>query len=1175
MPGRELCLLSLDGGGVRGLSSLAILKRLMENINPEAPPKPCEYFDMIGGTSTGGLMAIMLGRLEMDIDECIEAYVALSDRVFRKKQHRIKMNGQVQGRFDTAELEQSIRDMMKQKTSTGEDTLLKGPEGQKCKIFVCAMSKETADTVLFTSYPSRWSSDLYNKTRIWEAARATSAASSFFDPIKIGQFEEEFVDGAVGANNPAAQLWNEAKYAWRDEKLEDNIKCFVSIGTGVPSLIPYGSNLLEIAQTLKYIATETEKTAETFHRAHSDLDDGNRYFRFNVTHGLENVGLEDATQKNVIIAATTRYVATESVMKQMRLCGTNLSTKEYDGPYKVSFSLKGLPLVSKFIPRDEEMDDLKSNLYPSSTRARRRKTFILHGLGGSGKTQLAIEFMRSSKNIFSSIFWLNGENRESIRQSFIEVARKLPHGGVPDFCRQFSGGSKEELDKVVNHVLTWFNQDENNRWLLVLDNVDRDSSPEANDPQSFDIDEFLPEADHGSVLITSRLQILGQYGNNRKIGRMSMSQGLGILHSKIGRSLEGLEKIVELVGYLPLALAHAGSFIHGTATDVNEYIRFYKETWANLFDNNQLSQLKDYPHSVLSTYTISYEHIKRVDTDAVKILDLFAYLDNSDLWYSLFTPLLCKNVVSTDLPQWFQRALCDELTFKRKMQTLLAYSMIEIRYDLASYAVHPVIHSWCCHSGNRNKNMSRLAIFTISSACSSMGQTTTWEYRKRLSIHCIYVHSWIELTRIFDDNETRDYPLIQSFSTVGSFLLDLCKLAEAEAMYQRALKGSEKALGPDHTSTLDTVNNLGALYSDQGKLTEAEAMYQRALKGREKALGPDHTSTLDTINNLGNLYRNQGKLAEAEAMYQRALKGYEKALGPDHTSTLDIVNNLGALYSDQGKLTEAEAMYQRALKGKEKALGPDHTSTLDTVNNLGLLYSDQGKLAEAEAMYQRALKGSEKALGPDHTSTLDTVNNLGLLYSDQGKLAEAKAMCQRALKGKEKALGPDHTSTLDTVNNLGLLYSDQGKLAEAEAMYQQALKGYEKALGPDHTSTLNTVNNLGALYSDQGKLTEAEAMYQRALKGKEKALGPDHTSTLDTVNNLGLLYSDQGKLAEAEAMYQRALKGFEKALGPDHAKVTSVAEFLQTLGKRSRRRKRDFFRRLSEYMTIDHWCTFA
>jgi tetratricopeptide (TPR) repeat protein len=107
----------------------------------------------------------------------------------------------------------------------------------------------------------------------------------------------------------------------------------------------------------------------------------------------------------------------------------------------------------------------------------------------------------------------------------------------------------------------------------------------------------------------------------------------------------------------------------------------------------------------------------------------------------------------------------------------------------------------------------------------------------------------------------------------------------------------------------------------------------RALAGSEKALGPDHTSTLITVNNLGNLYRDQGKLAEAEQMYVRALAGYEKALGPDHTSTLGTVNNLGLLYGDQGKLAEAEQMYQRALLGLQNSLGSEHPSTMIVMNN--------------------------------------------------------------------------------------------------------------------------------------------------------------------------------------------------------------------------------------------------
>ena len=194
--------------------------------------------------------------------------------------------------------------------------------------FVCATSKETADTVHFRTYPSRGSSHMFHATRIWEAARATSAASSFFDPIKIGPYNEEFVDGATGANNPVQELWNEAKSVWSDEPLESRIQCLVSIGTGVPSLKPFGSSLGEIGKTLVQIATETERTAETFHRGHSELDASNRYFRFNVLRGLEGIGLEDVSQKNIIMATTSRYMESEATVKQMKLCGKILLARE-------------------------------------------------------------------------------------------------------------------------------------------------------------------------------------------------------------------------------------------------------------------------------------------------------------------------------------------------------------------------------------------------------------------------------------------------------------------------------------------------------------------------------------------------------------------------------------------------------------------------------------------------------------------------------------------------------------------------------------------------------------------------------------------------------------------------------------------------------------------------------
>lgn len=131
----NLRLLALDGGGVRGLSSLMILQHLMATVDPNAPPKPCEYFDMIGGTSTGGLIAIMLGRLQMTVEECINAYVALSEKVFQKKRHRLSLRGKLQARFDATELEQAVKQILAGR-GMGQDTLLKDSDDALCKVYV-------------------------------------------------------------------------------------------------------------------------------------------------------------------------------------------------------------------------------------------------------------------------------------------------------------------------------------------------------------------------------------------------------------------------------------------------------------------------------------------------------------------------------------------------------------------------------------------------------------------------------------------------------------------------------------------------------------------------------------------------------------------------------------------------------------------------------------------------------------------------------------------------------------------------------------------------------------------------------------------------------------------------------------------------------------------------------
>ncbi|KAF1952737.1 TPR-like protein [Byssothecium circinans] len=770
--------------------------------------------------------------------------------------------------------------------------------------------------------------------------------------------------------------------------------------------------------------------------------------------------------------------------------------------FTVKFSVPEVSPVEHFVSRDEELDRIHKELQHGGSR----KIVVVHGLGGMGKTQLALAYAKQHRDEYSAVFWVNSKDIDTLKQGYVAAAKRIfrDHPSLVHLKSIVDGGN---LDEAMEAVKRWLNNSQNDRWLIIYDNYDTPKLLGCDGAGTFDIRPFLPEAHQGAIVITTRSSQL-RLGHLVAVKKLqNIEHSLEILSHASGRvglssDPDAYELARELDG-LPLALATAGAYLYQMSTSFAEYLRLYKESWLRL--QQKTPQLLSYEDRALySTWEISLDHVKRQSSLAARLLQLWAYFDNQDVWFELLQQY------RRDGPEWFSELTQDQLSFDEAVRVLCDHALVEAdstfennSVESRGYSMHSCVHSWTVHVVNDR-----------------------WDDRMaRLALRCVGLHV-----------PARDWP-------------------QYWVIEQRLIRHANRCCGfissgltgqDDDVSTLGAIHGLGLLHRDLGKLDEAEEMYKRALEGREKTLGPEHTSTLHTVNNLGTLYWDQDKLDEAEKMYRRALEGCKKALGPEHTWTLCTVNNLGTLYTDQGELDEAEKMFQWALEGYEKAFGPHHTSTLDTVNNFGGLYAVLGKLDEAEKMYRRALEGCKKALGPEHTWTLCTVNNLGNLYVDQGEMDEAEKMFQWALEGYEKAFGPHHMSTLGTANNLGTLYWNQGKLDEAEKMYRRALEGFKKALGLDHTLIFHTVNNLGNLYVSQGEMDKAEKMFQWALEGYKKTLGTYHTSTLSTVNNLGTLYGRQGKLDEAEEMYRRALDGFEKRLGYEHKRCRRLRHTLDT-----------------------------
>ena len=208
------------------------------------------------------------------------------------------------------------------------------------------------------------------------------------------------------------------------------------------------------------------------------------------------------------------------------------------GSFRVDFSLKGIPVLDRFVAREAEMNRLTQAMLPTSTDKMLPKVCLLHGLGGIGKTQLAVEFARKYQGNFSAIFWIDGSTKEKLGRSIAGLTSQLPQHQQSYRARSYSKEIGEDLDAIVGDVLQWFSQPSNDQWLLIFDNVDREFSVQSKDPEAFDVKKYFPDGDQGSILITSRLAMLWRLaGHDVKLETVDELQGEIILNHTVGQPL--------------------------------------------------------------------------------------------------------------------------------------------------------------------------------------------------------------------------------------------------------------------------------------------------------------------------------------------------------------------------------------------------------------------------------------------------------------------------------------------------------------------------------------------------------------------------------------------------------------------------------------------------------------
>ena len=754
-----------------------------------------------------------------------------------------------------------------------------------------------------------------------------------------------------------------------------------------------------------------------------------------------------------------------------------------------------------FSGRKEVLQNLH-NAFKKQKAIAVNQTQAICGLGGIGKTQLAVEYAYTFRSEYDAIFWVSADTMDTISSGFLNIAQCL---GLPE---------KDNPDRnvIISGVRQWLAR--NNKWLLIFDNADTPGI----------VADFIPTEYTGHLLLTSRAQTFDEIGISEPIELSTMEPGEAceFLKKRTGykspdeKELNALQEICKKLDNLPLALEQAGAYILTLKCSFENYLLSLKKLGLQILKKSK-PVIGKYPKSVETTWTLNFIEVEKYSPASADILRACSFLYPDKIPLELFqqgASELGPHVSSSLSGIELNPLLLDEL-----FEPLRQYSLIRRNTESKTIDIHRLVQAVVQDRMNEKKKQlwAQRIVKAVSKTFPDV-EFKSWPVCERLLLHAKRCAAHIDEWKI----EGADVGKL--LNQIGEYLYYQGRYAEAEPLYKRSLEIREKAHGKDHPHVALSLNNLANLYNTQGRYVEAELLHQRALAIREKALGKDHPGVASSLNDLAALYDSQGRYVEAEPLYQRALAIREKALGKNHPDVASSLNNLALLYKTQGRYVEAEPLYQRALAIWEKALCKDHPDVASSLNNLALLYKTQGRYGEAEPLYQHSLVILEKALGKDHPNVATSLNNLALLYDSQERYSEAEPLYQRALAIREKALSKDHPDVANSLNNLAGLYETQGRYGEAESLYQRSLAIWEKALGKNHSDVATSLNNLAALYETQGRYGEAESLYQRSLAIWEKALGKDHPNVATCLNNLSELYKKQGRHAEAEELLKTGSK---------------------------------------------------
>ncbi|OCK76289.1 TPR-like protein [Lepidopterella palustris CBS 459.81] len=816
-----------------------------------------------------------------------------------------------------------------------------------------------------------------------------------------------------------------------------------------------------------------------------------------------------------------------------------------------------------------------SSAIEEKLRTCHRNSSILHalaiyGLGGTGKTQLALNFIENHKEKYNPILWIDAKDQKTIQSSFERCATELQLTVDRPSTQELALGDSP----TVQAVLKWLRdrKESDCEWLVVVDNAD---------DFTWGVKKVIPSGRRGNVIITSQddqsPRIFGKGCEKLRVDIMEPSEAKALLlqhldwdsHSAPLHVQHMSDEIVERLGYMALAVDLAGACISEDSdreVALEQYLADYSRHRDVLLRNDYFRGLSSYDKTVWTVWDTTLETIERryPEVRPGRLLAFLAHFSRGVVYDELFRLAslgflavhreLCRE--TQDLPHWLKEFIrldqreWDSFSYREALKPLVRYSLLQrVNGEWPGVTMHSLVQ-WRAMNYEENEQWRFWYLIFIMAVSHQISQEEARpQFRRNIIMYIPALNnSYLEAIRIDDE---RRKALI--WATISNIYYKEGRWKQAEELGVQAIETRKRVLGKEHPATLTSMANLASTYRNQGRWKEAEELGVQVIETRKRLLGQQHPDTLTSMGNLALTYGNQGRWKEAEELEVQVLETRKRLLGQEHPDTLTSMGNLALTYGNQGRWKEAEELEVQVLETRRRLLGQEHPSTLTSIANLASTYQSQGRWKEAEELEVRVIETEKRVLGKEHPSMLTSMANLALTYGNQGRWKEAEELEVQVIEAQKRVLGEEHPSTLTSMANLASTYQNQGRWKEAEELGLQVMETRKRVLGQEHPDTLTSMGNLVSTYQCQGRWKEAEELEVRVIETRKKVLGQGHSSTLTSMGNLVSTYRNQGRWKEAEELGVQVVEAQKRVLGKEHpSTLTSMGNLASTYQSQAR-----------------------